>query len=53
MFAACKDKPNKPNIPQQNIVSLPSIGHFMGNLAQKKQKNKFTKANYRQYPDIF
>jgi len=34
MFAACKEKQNKPNMPSKNVISLPSVGHFVGNLAQ-------------------
>jgi len=52
IFAACKEKPNKHNMPLQNILSLPSIGHLVGNLAFKIQ-NKFTKANSGYHPDIF
>ena len=33
MFAACKEKPKKPNMPLQNVISLPSIGHFVDEIA--------------------
>jgi len=33
MFAACKEKPKKPNMPLQNVISLPSIGHFVDEVA--------------------
>ena len=39
MFAAWNEKPKKPNMSQQNVIGFPSIGHFVGDLAQKgKQK---------------
>ena len=46
-------KKQKPNIFQQNAITLPSIGHFVGDLVQKgktKSKNelKFGKQNFVQ-----
>ena len=38
MFAAWNEKPKKPNMSQQNVISLPSIGYFVGDLAQRRQK---------------
>ena len=33
MFAACKEKPKIHNMPSQNVISLPSIGRFVGEIA--------------------
>ena len=33
MFAACKEKPKKQNMPLQNVISLPSIGRFVDEIA--------------------
>ena len=43
MFAAWNEKPKKPNMSSQNVISLPSIGHFVGDLAQKRQKDSLLK----------
>ena len=34
MFAAWNEKPKKLNMSSQNVISLSSIGHFVGDLAQ-------------------
>ena len=36
MFAAWNERPKKTNMSSQNVICLPSIGHFVGDLAQKR-----------------
>ena len=43
MFAAWNEKPKKPKMSSQNIISLPSMGPFVGDLAQKKAKRQSSK----------
>jgi len=37
-FSACNRKPKQPNMPQQNVNSLPSVGRFVGEIGQKTAK---------------
>jgi len=39
MFAAWNEKLKKPNMSSQSGIGLPSMGHLVGDLTQKRQKD--------------